>query len=91
MGAAKEFLIAATVCLAALAAVAVPVSLIQRQVDANFAAHEQRWEGAVLVKICPSGTYIYRLTTGEHSTGGGFPQRVESPNTICDMGVNIVR
>lgn len=44
---------------------------------------QKAWEGAVVVKICKSGTYVYRLKDGRYKTGG-FGAWVENPNTVCE-------
>ncbi len=46
------------------------------------AARKAKWDGAVVVRICRDGSYIYRLRNGEFWTA--WPnQRVESPETVC--------
>lgn len=43
----------------------------------------EKWDGAVVVKICRDGTRIYRLQSGELVTGGLVPGTVENAETIC--------
>lgn len=45
---------------------------------------EKAWHGAMLVRICQDGTYIYRLKDGRFFTGG-MGYRVEDPTTVCVM------
>lgn len=53
------------------------------QNDEAAAASRARWNGAVVVKVCRNGTYIYRLPNGEHWTGDIGRQRVDNPETVC--------
>ena len=43
----------------------------------------EQWDGAVLVKVCRDGTYVYRLSDGEHRTGGLAAAYVDDPETVC--------
>jgi len=45
---------------------------------------KQKWDGAMVVRICVSGTYIYRLEDGSYVTGGWGSARVENPDTVCE-------
>jgi hypothetical protein len=44
---------------------------------------QEKWAGAVVVKICRSGAYVYRLRDGEFWTGGWTAQRVLDADTVC--------
>jgi hypothetical protein len=51
--------------------------------DPNAALKSQRIQGAIIVRICADGTFIYRLRDGSFVTGGWGEQPVESPETVC--------
>jgi hypothetical protein len=44
---------------------------------------DEQWKGAVLVKVCRDGTYVYRLSDGKHRTGGLAAAYVDNPETVC--------
>ena len=43
------------------------------------------WENASVVRICPDGTRIWRLSDGSYSTGFLLGNRVENPNAVCTI------
>lgn len=51
--------------------------------DPQITRVRKEWDGAELIKICHSGTYIYRLSNGEYRTGGVPSAKVTNPETVC--------
>ena len=47
---------------------------------------QKRWDGAVVVKICRDGTFIYRLKDGQYRITGLASAVVEDPRTVCQSG-----
>lgn len=51
--------------------------------SAEYERLRTMWDGAVVVRICRSGTYIFRLKDGQFRTGGIASQPVENPENVC--------
>lgn len=66
------------------AAMAVLSGCDSAEIEAARKVSAENWRDAQVVKICRSGTYIYRLRNGEHWTCGYASQRVANPETVCE-------
>jgi len=60
------------------------VTLLGCGENEELKASRERWDGAVVVKICRSGTFIYRLKDGRFFAGGLGMGQIEDPQTVCE-------
>ena len=68
---------------AAMRAAAFALLLLTGCEDERSRKLQDRWDGAVLVRVCRDGTHIFRLNDGTHRTGGLSASPVENPEKVC--------